>query len=181
MCEKKGGWIPPPPGPFRVKMKWFTGLLELVQLYKQDPLENIFIFTIYQNYTLALSSINLLTYLPMGFLALSLSWICRMAWDREESAFTPDTPTTRTLLPPSTTCRYGGEGGGGENYTLLEPGVFTGSSSNINSQHEKCRHSYSMHNNIKINQNATTGTGYLPCTWKSIEVIAEVASVWNMG
>ena len=30
------------------------GLLELVQLYKQNPLENIFIFTIYQNYTLVL-------------------------------------------------------------------------------------------------------------------------------
>ena len=25
-----------------------------MQLYKQNPLENIFIFTIYQNYTLAL-------------------------------------------------------------------------------------------------------------------------------
>ena len=27
---------------------------ELIQLYKQDPLEKFFIFTIYQNYTLAL-------------------------------------------------------------------------------------------------------------------------------
>ena len=33
------------------------GLLELVQFYKQDPLENIFIFTIYPNYTLALTLI----------------------------------------------------------------------------------------------------------------------------
>ena len=33
--------------------KWFTGLLELIQLYKQNPLEKILIFTIYQNYTLA--------------------------------------------------------------------------------------------------------------------------------
>ena len=35
--------------------KRFTGLLELIQLYKQNPFENIFIFTIYQNYTLALT------------------------------------------------------------------------------------------------------------------------------
>ena len=28
---------------------------ELIQLYKQNPLEKFFIFTIYQNYTLALS------------------------------------------------------------------------------------------------------------------------------
>ena len=33
--------------------KLFTRLLELVQLYKQNPLEKVFIFTIYQNYTLA--------------------------------------------------------------------------------------------------------------------------------
>ena len=38
---------------FRPKNK-ITGLLELVQLYKQNPLENFFIFTIYQNYTFAL-------------------------------------------------------------------------------------------------------------------------------
>ena len=31
-----------------------TGLLELIQLYKQTPLAKLFIFTIYQNYTLAL-------------------------------------------------------------------------------------------------------------------------------
>ena len=31
----------------------FTGLLELLQLYKQNPLEKFLIFTIYQNYTLA--------------------------------------------------------------------------------------------------------------------------------
>ena len=30
--------------------KWFTGLLELLQIYKQNPLEKFFIFTIYQNY-----------------------------------------------------------------------------------------------------------------------------------
>ena len=30
------------------------GFLELVQLYKQNPLEKFFIFTIYPNYTLAL-------------------------------------------------------------------------------------------------------------------------------
>ena len=34
--------------------KWFTGLLELVQLYKQNPLQKFFVFTIYQNLTLAL-------------------------------------------------------------------------------------------------------------------------------
>ena len=34
--------------------KIFTGLLVLVQLYKQNSLEQFFIFTIYQNYTLAL-------------------------------------------------------------------------------------------------------------------------------
>ena len=37
-------------------MKRCTGLLELIQLYiKQNPLEKFFMFTIYQNYTLALS------------------------------------------------------------------------------------------------------------------------------
>ena len=30
-------------------------LIELIQLYKQNPLEKFFIFTIYQNYTLALT------------------------------------------------------------------------------------------------------------------------------
>ena len=35
--------------------KRFTGLLELIQLYKQNPLEKSYIFTIYQNYTLALT------------------------------------------------------------------------------------------------------------------------------
>ena len=34
--------------------KRFTGLLDLIQLNKQNPLEKFFIFTIYQNYTLAL-------------------------------------------------------------------------------------------------------------------------------
>ena len=39
---------------FRTKWYWFTWLLELIQLYKQNPLEKILIFTIYQNYTSAL-------------------------------------------------------------------------------------------------------------------------------
>ena len=34
--------------------KQFTRLLEFIKLYKQNPLEKIFIFTLYQNYTLAL-------------------------------------------------------------------------------------------------------------------------------
>ena len=37
------------------RQKRFTGLLELIQLYKQNPLEKFFIFTIYQSYTLALT------------------------------------------------------------------------------------------------------------------------------
>ena len=36
------------------RQKRFTGLLELTKLYKQNPLEKFFIFTIYQIYTLAL-------------------------------------------------------------------------------------------------------------------------------
>ena len=36
------------------RQKFSQGLLELVQLYKQNPLEKFFISTIYQNYTLAL-------------------------------------------------------------------------------------------------------------------------------
>ena len=36
------------------RQKEFTGLLEVIQLYKQNPLEKFLIFTIYQNYTLAL-------------------------------------------------------------------------------------------------------------------------------
>ena len=36
--------------------KRFTGLIELTQLYKQNPLEKFFIFTIDQNYTLALTT-----------------------------------------------------------------------------------------------------------------------------
>ena len=35
----------------------FTGLLELIQLYKQNQLEKFLIFTIYQNYTLAFKMI----------------------------------------------------------------------------------------------------------------------------
>ena len=31
------------------RQKRFTGLLELIQLYKQNPLEKYIIFTIYQN------------------------------------------------------------------------------------------------------------------------------------
>ena len=38
-----------------VSDKRFTGLLELIQLYKQTPLEKFFIFIIYPNYTLALN------------------------------------------------------------------------------------------------------------------------------
>ena len=34
--------------------KRFTGLLELIQLYKQNPLDKFLILTIYQNYTLDL-------------------------------------------------------------------------------------------------------------------------------
>ena len=34
--------------------KRFTVLLELIQLFKENPLEKLFFFTIYQNYTLAL-------------------------------------------------------------------------------------------------------------------------------
>ena len=41
-----------------VSGKNFTRLLELIQLYKQNPLEKIFIFTIYQNYTLALTVLS---------------------------------------------------------------------------------------------------------------------------
>ena len=37
--------------------KRFTGLLELIQLFKLNPLEKFFIFTIYQNYTLALKHV----------------------------------------------------------------------------------------------------------------------------
>ena len=36
------------------RQKDSTGLLELIQLYKQNPFEQFIIFTIYQNYTLAL-------------------------------------------------------------------------------------------------------------------------------
>ena len=38
-----------------VSDKMVNGFLELVQLYKQNPLENNFVLTIYQNYTLALT------------------------------------------------------------------------------------------------------------------------------
>ena len=34
--------------------KRFTGLLELIQIYKQNILDKFFIFTTYKNYTLAL-------------------------------------------------------------------------------------------------------------------------------
>ena len=47
---------------WRFQTNIFTGLLELIQLYKQNPLEKFFIFTIYQNYTLALSFNDLLFY-----------------------------------------------------------------------------------------------------------------------
>ena len=38
------------------RQKDSQGFLEPIQLYKQNPLEKFFIFTIYQNYTLALMS-----------------------------------------------------------------------------------------------------------------------------
>ena len=46
---------------FSKKKRWFqtkrfTGLLDLITLYKQNPLEKFLIFTIYQNYTLALNN-----------------------------------------------------------------------------------------------------------------------------
>ena len=40
-------------------------ILELIQLYKQNQLEKIFIFTIYQNYTLALTKVKILVTLIM--------------------------------------------------------------------------------------------------------------------
>ena len=45
--SKKNWWF---------QTKIFTGLLDLKQLYKQNPLEKFFIFIIYQNYTLALNN-----------------------------------------------------------------------------------------------------------------------------
>ena len=42
--------------------KRFTGLLELIQVYKQNPLEKFLIFTIYQNYTLALNTLKLIIF-----------------------------------------------------------------------------------------------------------------------
>ena len=42
------------------RQKIFTGLLEPIQLCKQTPLDKFFIFTIYQNYTLALKQCNIL-------------------------------------------------------------------------------------------------------------------------
>ena len=41
---------------FAQNIDGFTGLLEFIKLYKQNPLEKFLIFTIYQNYTLALLS-----------------------------------------------------------------------------------------------------------------------------
>ena len=52
-----------------VSDKKFTGLLELIQLYKQKPLEKILSFTIYQNYTLALTVYHHLVYYPFHLLA----------------------------------------------------------------------------------------------------------------
>ena len=37
--------------------KRFTGLLELIKIYKQNPPEKFFIFTIYPNYALALNTV----------------------------------------------------------------------------------------------------------------------------
>ena len=39
--------------------KQFARILEFIKLYKQNPSENIFIFTIHQNYTLALTTVSL--------------------------------------------------------------------------------------------------------------------------
>ena len=50
---------------FMVSEKRFTGLLELIQIYKQNQLEKFLIFTIYQNYTLAL--IHILCYHNLSF------------------------------------------------------------------------------------------------------------------
>ena len=44
------------------RQKKITGLLELIQLYKQSPLEKFFLFTIYQNYTLALIIIIIISF-----------------------------------------------------------------------------------------------------------------------
>ena len=38
-----------------------TKLLKFIKLYKQNPLEKFLIFTIYQNYTLALSLIEMIS------------------------------------------------------------------------------------------------------------------------
>ena len=40
------------------QIKRLTGLLELMQLYKHNPLENFFFFTIYQNYNYTLAFIS---------------------------------------------------------------------------------------------------------------------------
>ena len=52
--------------------KWLTGLLELVQLYKQNPLEKFFIFTTYQNYTLALNA-NWMKYAENKFQEINMN------------------------------------------------------------------------------------------------------------
>ena len=51
-----------------VSDKRFTGLLELIQLYKQKPLEIFVIFTIYQNYTLALYHESFIAVIVCAFL-----------------------------------------------------------------------------------------------------------------
>ena len=45
-----------------VSDKTIQRLLELIQLYKQNPWEKILIFTIYQNYTLALRQAKVPTF-----------------------------------------------------------------------------------------------------------------------
>ena len=53
--------------------KWFTGLLELLQLYYlTNPIEIIFIFTIYWNYTLALIIVFDIVFVKTNILEYSL-------------------------------------------------------------------------------------------------------------
>ena len=53
--------------------KLFTGLLQLIKLYKQNPLEEIFISTIYPNYTLALRTANMSAVLLLHVYLVSFS------------------------------------------------------------------------------------------------------------
>ena len=58
--------------------KWFTRLVELIQLYKPNPLDFFFsIFTIYQNYTLALKckEHNISISNTMNIVVIFLIWL----------------------------------------------------------------------------------------------------------